>query len=185
MGSLALGTGLKALLTAQSRLETIGHNVSNASTPGYSRQALEVATSATMRIRGLIQGTGVQAQVVRRTVDQLLETRLALQGSVVSRLEARVSGLTEAETLFSTSGSAGLDQLLAKFFGSLSTLSTTPEDPLLRSNSVQGAEDIAYQFQKLSQGTQDVGIDTIARIRANVAEVNQIGESIHRLNQQI
>ncbi|MEO6708633.1 MAG: flagellar basal body protein, partial [Planctomycetota bacterium] len=97
MSSLALNTGLKALLAAQSRLETIGHNVSNASTPGYSRQTLEVGTSGSMRIRGLIQGTGVEAQVVRRTVDHLLQTRLTNQGSVVARLEARVSGMGEAE----------------------------------------------------------------------------------------
>ena len=185
MGSLALNTGLKALLTAQSRLETIGHNVSNASTPGYARQTLEVSSSQTLRIRGLIQGTGVQADVVRRTVDQLLEARLTSQSSVVSRLEARVSGLSDAEALFDTSKGGGLDQLFRNFFGSLSTLSRTPEDPLLRGNAVQSAVDIGDKFRQLASGTKDLTSDTIERLRTHVTQVNQLAERISRLNKQI
>ncbi|HTF90717.1 MAG TPA: flagellar hook-associated protein FlgK [Planctomycetota bacterium] len=184
MSSLALNTGLKALLAAQSRLETIGHNVSNASTPGYSRQTLEVGTSGSMRIRGLIQGTGVEAQVVRRTVDQLLQTRLTNQGSVVARLEARVSGMSEAEGLLST-GTGSLDQLFKSFFGSLSSLSTTPEDKQAQANTLQFASDIGSKFKSLSDGTTNIGIDAIERIQNRVVEVNQLAERISRLNAQI
>jgi len=185
MGSLALNTGLKALLTAQSKLETIGHNVSNANTPGYSRQTLEVSTSPGLRIRGLLQGTGVQADTVRRTVDALIEARLSTQSSVVARVMARVSGLSEAETLFDSAAGGNLDQLFKGFFGSLTQLSTTPEDPLLRSNAVQSAVDIGDKFRQLSAGSKDLARDTIARIETQVAQVNQLAERISRLNQQI
>ncbi len=184
MSSLALNTGLKALLTAQSKLETIGHNVSNASTAGYSRQSLEVGTSPTMRLHGLLQGTGVQANVVRRTVDSLLQTRLSMQGSLVSRIDARVSGLSQAEALFA-SGSGGLDQLFKNFFSSLSTLSTTPEDTHLRSNAVQSAANLSSKFNALADGSLNIGADAIGRIQAQVGVVNQLAERISRLNGQI
>jgi flagellar hook-associated protein 1 FlgK len=184
MSSLALNTGLKALLTAQSKLETIGHNVSNASTPGYSRQTLEVATSGTLRIRGLIQGTGVDAQVIRRTVDSLVQSRLTAQGSIVSRLETRVGGMSEAEALFDT-GSGSLGDLFKSFFGSLSSLSTTPDDPHSQANTLQFASDIGSKFKELAQGTKNIGIDAIARIKTQVEQVNVLAQRISKLNQQI
>jgi len=49
MSNIGLNTGLKALLASQASLETIGHNVSNANTPGYSRQRLEVRGNLTDR----------------------------------------------------------------------------------------------------------------------------------------
>ena len=64
MSSLGLNIGLKSLLTAQAHLETIGHNVSNATTPGYSRQSLQTSASSPLRLRGLLQGTGVQGDVI-------------------------------------------------------------------------------------------------------------------------
>lgn len=185
MGSLALNTGLKALLAAQSKLETIGHNVSNASTPGYSRQSLEVGTSPSLWMRGLVQGTGVDAQIVRRTVDQLLETRLGSQSSLVSRLGARVGGLSELEALFRSGSAGALDQLFKGFFQSLSSLSTTPEDPLLRSNSVQAAADVGSKFQQLARGMDAMAVDTIGRVQGHLKRVNQLAESISRLNRQI
>src|SRR5688572_2313432 len=180
MSNLGLNTGLKALLAAQSKLETIGHNISNASTPGYSRQTLEVGTSGSMRIRGLIQGTGVDAQVIRRTVDQLLSTRLMNQGSLVSKLEARVSGLSEAEALLGT-GTGSLDQLFKSFFGSLSSLSTTPENSQAQAGTLQFAADIGAKFKSLASGASTIGIDAISRIEASVGQVNQLAERISRL----
>jgi flagellar hook-associated protein 1 FlgK len=185
MSSLALNTGLKALLAAQSKLETIGHNVSNATTPGYSRQTLEVGTSASIYIHGLLQGTGVDTQVVRRTVDLLLQSRLVTQSSVVSRLESRVGALTEDESLFATGSGGGLDQLFKKFFAGLSTLSTTPEDESLVANAVSGAADIASKFRLLSTGATNIGADAIGRIKTEVEVANQLAERISRLNGQI
>ncbi len=42
MASSDLTIGLTGLLTAQSALKTIGHNISNVNTPGYSRQSLSL-----------------------------------------------------------------------------------------------------------------------------------------------
>ena len=93
MGSIGLNIGLKALLTSQSALDTIGHNISNANTPGYSRQNLQLSNAPSVRLRGLIQGNGVQADVVTRTVDELLNKRLLQQTSALERLGTRHQSL--------------------------------------------------------------------------------------------
>ena len=58
MGS-GLEIGLRALLTAQSALDVIGHNISNANTPGYSRQDLMVSPTRPQLVRGMQMGSGV------------------------------------------------------------------------------------------------------------------------------
>jgi flagellar hook-associated protein 1 FlgK len=185
MSSLGLNTGLKALLAAQARLETIGHNVSNATTPGYSRQTLEVANSGSIFLHGVLTGTGVEAQVVRRTVDLLVQARLTTQTSTVSRLETRVSTLSQAENLFAAGSAGGLGQLFKKFFASLTSLSATPEDKSLAANAVSGASDIASKFNLLSSGAGDLAADAVQRVKNEVGVVNQLAERISRLNAQI
>jgi flagellar hook-associated protein 1 FlgK len=117
VSSLGLNIGLKSLLTAQASLESIGHNLANASTPGYSRQRLEVSTSPVLRLGGLLQGTGVSADVVRRTTDVLLHARLVRQMSSVSRLDARLDTMGQAESFM-----GGVEGLLQNFFDGISTL---------------------------------------------------------------
>ena len=42
MPTNVLGTGTSALIAFQRALATVGHNVANAATPGYSRQRVEL-----------------------------------------------------------------------------------------------------------------------------------------------
>ena len=90
MTALGINIGLKSLLAAQASLETIGHNLSNANKPGYSRQTLHVSTSSPLRLRGLTQGTGTQTDVVSRTVDSLLHGRITAQVASLGRIYARL-----------------------------------------------------------------------------------------------
>jgi flagellar hook-associated protein 1 FlgK len=185
MGNLSLDIGLRSLLTAQANLETIGHNVTNASTPGYSRQQLLVSAAPGFRLRGLILGRGVQADVVRRTVDGLLQARLARQDSVLGRLDARLDGLTAAEMHVGSTGDHGVPARLAALFASLSTLSTSPNDPLLRSGAVQSAADLASTIQSAARGLHDLQTDTRNDLAATIEQVNGLAKEIGELNQRI
>ena len=73
---LSTNIGLRALLTSQSALDTIGHNVANATTEGYSRQRVLTSSSRPLNLRGLQLGNGVDANVVTRSVDELLTLSL-------------------------------------------------------------------------------------------------------------
>jgi len=185
MGSLPLSIGLRSLLTAQAGLETIGHNVANASTPGYSRQELMVSTAPGFRLRGLVMGRGVQADVVRRTVDTLLHARLARQDSVLGRLDARLNGLELAELAVGSTGDSGLPARLSALFASLSTLSAAPSDALLRAGAVQSAEDLATALNQAAKGLKDLRGDTLADLRSAVDAANTLAREIGDLNQRI
>jgi flagellar hook-associated protein 1 FlgK len=185
VGNLSLDIGLRSLLTAQANLETIGHNVANASTAGYSRQGLLVSAAPGFRLRGLILGRGVQADVVKRTVDSLLQARLARQDSVLGRLDARLNGLTAAEMFVGSTGDQGVPAQLAALFASLSTLSTSPGDPLLRTGAAQSAADLAGSIRAAARGLNDLQADTRSDLGATVGQVNALAREIGELNERI
>ena len=60
MSSLSLHIGLKALLGARTVLDTIGHNMANANTPGYSRQRVDLAAGHAVERGGRWVGSGVR-----------------------------------------------------------------------------------------------------------------------------
>lgn len=185
MGSIGLNIGLKALLTSQSALDTIGHNISNANTPGYSRQSLHLSNAPSVRLRGLIQGNGVQADVVTRTVDELLNKRLLQQTSALERLGTRHQSLTSAEALFDNTGGNGIEGLLQNLFSSISSLSAAPDDNILRADAVQSAVSMSSRFNQVANGLLELGQDTAARVSAHTGQVNVLTAELAELNGQI
>src|SRR5687768_5991423 len=107
MSTLGVSIGLKSLLAAQASLETIGHNLANASTPGYSRQRVEISTSLPMQLRGLVQGTGLQADAISRAVDTLLHGHLTSQHSMLGRLDARLDVMSSVESFLGGASDSG------------------------------------------------------------------------------
>jgi flagellar hook-associated protein 1 len=185
MASISLNTGIKALLAAQSGLDTVGHNVSNANTPGYSREELLVSASRTQIVRGLAVGGGVDTERVSRTVDALLHRRLTAQEGTLARLDARVTGLNQIETLLGEPGSNALSDRVQKLFSNLSSLAANPADATLRKTVVIAANDMTTQLHALSESIGAVSTDAGAQIKAQTVAVNQLTTNIANLNVQI
>ncbi len=100
MSNIGLTTGLRALLSAQFVLETVGHNIANANIDGYSRQRVELTSAIPLRVRGLLIGNGVDANSVQRSVDLLLSRRILTQVSVGNGIRSQLIGMQEVESLF-------------------------------------------------------------------------------------
>jgi flagellar hook-associated protein 1 len=185
MSTIGLNTGLKALLSARYMLDTIGHNIANANTPGYSRQRVQLGSSLPVNLGGLLIGGGVDAGQVQRSVDELLGRRIQGQRSLASSLAVQRGGMTELEALLAEPGENGLGGLLDGFFGSLSQLSTGPADPILRTGVVQSTEALTTRFRELSQALERSAGDAKADIQARLTEVNALADEIVTLNQKI
>lgn len=185
MAGIGLNIGLKALLTSQSALESIGHNVANANTPGFSRQRLEISSSRSVLLRGLSLGNGVQADVVRRTTDALINKRLAIQGSARSRIEARLDGLSEIETLLGEPGELGLSSLVNKFFDSVASLAAAPGELVQRTGVVESGTRMTAQLQQLIGSFSNLQSNTAEKISSQIEEVNVLNRQILELNKEI
>jgi flagellar hook-associated protein FlgK len=185
MMGIGLNTGLNALLAARAALDTIGHNVSNANTEGYSRQDLLLSSGRPQLLRGLAIGTGVRADVVMRTADALLGRRLVGQQSSLAQLDARLTGMGQVESLLGEPGEHGLSQLLDGFFSGFSSLASNPTSPVLRTGAVAASQSLASRFQELSSNLGATREQLAGTIRAQTSEVNSLTKKIVDLNREI
>jgi flagellar hook-associated protein 1 FlgK len=185
MSSIGLNTGLKALLSARYMLDTIGHNIANANTPGYSRQRVQLGSARPVQLGTLLVGTGVDAGKIQRSVDALLGRRIHGQTSRLGALSAQRGGLADFETLFAEPSANGLGSLLDGFFANVSQLSTAPTDPVLRTSLVQSADAMTARFRELSQALGSASGDALADVSSRVQEVNALADEIVVLNGKI
>ncbi len=185
MASLGLNIGLRSLLTSQSALETVGHNISNANTEGYSRQELKISAARTLQLRGLEMGSGVVGDVVLRTEDALLTRRIVAQASLVQRLDSMVVNMGGVESLLGEPGGFGLGQLMDGFFGAIGDLSSNPEDVVFRSGVTQAATALTSQFHQLADELSQLQSEATDRVDAFTEEVNIRAGEIAELNKEI
>ncbi|MFT5285204.1 MAG: flagellar hook-associated protein 1 FlgK, partial [Planctomycetota bacterium] len=182
---IGLSSGLQALLASRVGLATVGHNITNANTPGYSRQSVDLAASRPVFSGGLLVGNGVNATSVRRTVDTLLQRRLLTQNSVQGRLESRFTTLSEIEALLQEPDGASLGGQLDGFFTSISSLSTNSSDSILRTGMINNAVQLTSQFNQLSGSLENIRQNTSREVAIRVNEVNDLAAEISSLNNEI
>jgi flagellar hook-associated protein 1 FlgK len=185
MSSIGIHTGLKALLSARYVLDTIGHNIANANTPGYSRQRVQLASALPVRLGGLQIGGGVDAGRVQRSVDELLGRRIQGQHALLGSLTTLRGGLSDLEALVAEPGENGLGTLLDGFFASLSQLSTSPADPIQRTSVVRSTDALAARFRELARALDASASDALADVSSRIAEVNDLADEIAALNLEI
>ena len=78
MGNSALmSLGMRAMFANQAALQVIGQNISNANTPGYSRQSLQLTTPEGQYTGAGYFGKGVVIETVTRSYNAFLTTNAA------------------------------------------------------------------------------------------------------------
>ena len=185
MSGVGISAGIRALLASRVGLATVGHNITNANTPGYSRQSVDFSAARPVLSGGVLIGNGVGATSVRRTVDALLARRLLTQNSVQGRLESRYTALSEIEALMQEPSGASLGAQLDGFFTSISGLSTNSSDSILRTGMVNDAVQLTSQFNQMAGSLDNIRADTGTEVGLRVEEVNELGREISSLNTEI
>ena len=182
---LGFGTGVAALTAARSAIATIGHNLANASTPGYSRQRVLLESIGGNFIQGRNVGAGVRIGAIDRVTDDLLAGRVRQQKHEVGRREIALGNLQDIETIFGEPGENGISYMLTDFFNGLSSLSSAPDDSSVRGTVVQAGGALAERFRRISNeltGTVDNLDDQIA---SSTREVNSLAQSLAVINKQL
>ena len=185
MSGVGLSAGIRALLASRVGLATVGHNITNANTPGYSRQLVDFSAARPVLSGGVLIGNGVGATSVRRTVDALLQRRLLTQNSVQGRLESRFRALSEVEALMQEPSGASLGAQLDGFFTSVSSLSTNSSDSILRTGMINNAVQLTSQFNQLAGSLENIRADTGTEVGLRVKEVNDLAAEVSALNGEI
>src|SRR3970282_773490 len=111
--------GLSGLLAAQRALEITGHNIANANTPGFHRQAPAIVTELPSASPIGPMGRGVKIATIQRLRDDYLEARIFEQTSRLGLLQIRSRFYKELELVFNEFSDTGLNNVLSTFFNGL------------------------------------------------------------------
>ncbi len=122
MGStfFGLNVALSGIVAQQRALNTVSHNITNATTPGFTRQRVDLAASMAHPLPGINTavgagqiGTGVLAVQHSRVRDQFVDITVRTQSSSVGQWTARASALRALDTMIDEPGDTGLTSLLS------------------------------------------------------------------------
>ena len=80
LGSI-LSTGSRAMMNSQTALTTVGHNIANKDTEGFSRQRVEIQSNVPVGYGKLRIGTGAKTSQVSRINNPFVERQLFQQAS--------------------------------------------------------------------------------------------------------
>lgn len=183
--STSLQIGRSALTAGQMAIQIAGNNVSNATTPGYSRQTLSLTPTQDTRFGGNFIGRGVNVQAIRRQVDDALQARLWSGLSAESAGSTDLRLLGGVENVMNALGGTNLSTQLNAFFNSWSTLADTPGAGGPRALVVQQGQQLSSYVKNLRSQLVDQRLQVDRELGTSVLRADDLLSQIANLNTQI
>ena len=174
MGDLLSG-GVSALMAFRQALDTVGHNIANASTPGYSRERVDLQAE--------VSG-GVTVRQIGRLTDANIFARSLDDGSTLARLNSFQQIATRVDGLMSQADT-GIAQPLQKFFSALDGVSSDPQSTAARQSLLAAANNLTARFNDLQGHFKNAESDINTQLTQAVSDINQYSKSIAELNNRI
>lgn len=181
----SLNVGLQSILANQAALQTTGHNMANATTPGFSRQRVELVNMRPTDMVFAQLGTGVSVGAIRRIVDQSLEGRLADANSSLGNLKVRQDTLSRIESTFNELQDNSISDRLERFFQSLDDLANHPAESSTRSEVLAQAQSVADEINLTGTRLRELRKELNDTVKAQVADLNRMAGEVAQLNDEI
>jgi flagellar hook-associated protein 1 FlgK len=183
----------KRSLFAQSRgLQTVGHNLSNASVEGYSRQRVELNSTDPLYRPQLNRaetpgqiGQGVDIARVERIRDMLLESRIVRQASGEGYWSVRDQYVLMLEQVYNEPTDVSVRNLMDRFWDSWQELSTFPEELAARQSVLSRGQALIEGIQLRYQSLEQIRAMLEDEVKIAVREINQLTAEIAALNEEI
>ena len=183
--SLILETARRALMTQQAAISVTSHNISNASTEGYTRQRANLSATPALWERYGYVGTGVEVESITRLRDGYLDGQVRYSNSIESSATTQQNVLSQVEASFNEPSDAGLSSAMTAFFNSWQDLSTHPEDSSSRNAVIQQGTLLSQGFQRLHTELTQEYHSMNDDIAGTMSSINQLTSEISDLNTQI
>jgi len=176
--------GLTGLNAAQRNLSTTSHNISNAATPGYHRQRVELQNAYPLSTGDGFIGTGVDVQTVTRIYSEFLESQVSAAQSRLAYLESYRDQIAQIDNLLADPNS-GLSPAIEEFFAGVQQVAVDPDSPVAREAMLSGAGTIVARLRALETRLTEMFEAANNQIRGLVTSVNSLAQKIAGLNQNI
>lgn len=183
MASL-LSIGSSGLQAFQQSLNTIGHNIANVNTDGYSRQTVDLTSRTPHIVGNAVIGTGVQTSNITRSFNEYIELGVRNSTSSAAEFNTFHTLATQLDNVLADS-QTGIANSMQRFFNAAQDVANTPADSAARQVLLSEAQQMAGQFNQLSNWLDSVRGQVNSDIRGSVSEINRLSTDIANINEAI
>jgi flagellar hook-associated protein 1 FlgK len=176
--------GVSGLNAAQAGMLTTSHNISNASTAGYSRQQIVQAANTPVFSGAGFLGQGTNVQTVKRIYDQFLGSQVLSAEAGAAEMDSYLAQISQIDNLLADP-SAGLSPALANFFQGVQDVAANPASIPARQSMLSGAQALVARFQALDQRLAEIRDGTNQQIAGQVTQINTYSSQLADINQRI
>jgi len=184
MGTSIFNIGVSGLAAAQAGLLTTGHNISNASTPGFNRQQIVQSTNTPQFTGAGYFGQGTNVATVKRIYSQFLAGQALTAQTRLSELNAYADQIRQIDGLLAGTGGDGRRAGERRAHVRRAPGERRAEVAVAQS-CVQLVEFRAGRFHGVDGRLNEIrdGVDT--QLASTIADINSYSTQIAQLNQRI
>jgi len=184
MASNNLSIGQSALAAAQAGMATAGHNIANASTPGYSRQVVVQSAAPPQEFGYGYVGRGTEIETVKRIYSDFLGKQVAAAQSSKAELDSYYTQIRQIDNLLADS-SAGLSPALQDFFNGVQDVASNPTSTASRQSMLSAGEALAGRFRLLDRRLDEIRQGVNSEITTSVGAITSYAQQLAQLNDAI
>jgi len=183
--SSLLFTARDALTSNQMAIDITAGNIANVSTPGYSRQRVDLNSAVSVNASGAIAQIGVTVSRIERLYDRFIESQIIDQQQNTGYCDTLLQGLQIIEVMIDDTQGGGISDQLSKFWSSWGDLSKNPGGVVERSALLSAAENLTGSLASYKRNLDAITTDVIRSIADTVTKINEKVHEIKDLNTMI
>src|ERR1700730_4645993 len=185
----------RALYANEAMMNTTGHNISNANTPGYSRQRVDLTEYGPMYVPGMTKaatpgqiGTGVNMSDISRIRDTFFDQRYRDENAGLGQWTQNQSTINQVQAVFNEPSNTGISTVLSQFFNSFAQLvgrAESSDDPSARAVVLNRAQELTGMFNSTASKLNAVKQNMQNAVQADVTQANTYVNQVSDLTKQI
>ena len=188
----SLYVGASGLQTSQNALNTTAHNLSNADTKGYTRQQVQQANRPYVTlstnphsVSNQQTGLGTFYSNVKQVRDYFLDRAFRKESGRSMFYQVSTETMEEMESLLGELNQEAFQTTMSNLWTSVQELVKTPSSSVCQGLFVQRAEEFLERSVHIYDSLCAYQDNMNEKIRQNVIKINNYGNQILKLNEQI
>lgn len=184
MGVNLYGLGVQGLLVAKQSLDTVGHNIANVNTDGYSRQNTNIITAGGQATGSGFSGLGSKINDVTRSFDQFAFLDLQSNTSNLSYNQFFLDSVSRVDQVISDDDTS-ITNSLAQYFSALNVVADNPNSLEARNNLIQVSKNMTSTFNRLHEQLDSQYRSLNDDVHNIAQEMTALSKNLAEVNSQI
>lgn len=184
-----LNTMVRGIYSNQLSLDTTGHNITNASTEGYSRQSVNLAATRGQQVSSIygqvMVGTGVDSTSIQRARNIYADKQYWSETAQQQYYKTAQANYDKVEAIFNDSGNTGIKNAVTEFYNAWNDLSTSASTSSNRVAVIEKGNVLADRIKTASQQLQEQINSQYDDMSLSVTQINNYTDQLVKLNQNI